>query len=132
VDDRKSHLTWPAQVKTTGDWQAKLRQDTRGGRDGTGRPAGPPLARHIDDAGTNPLGLIFATPKGTICRPSNFSRSALKHAYLAADWRDATGNGTWTWHSLGHVFCTTALFTWKLDATDVSCMAGHAASAPPC
>jgi hypothetical protein len=24
------------------------------------------------------------------------------------------------------VFCTTALFTWKLDATDVSCMAGHA------
>ena len=25
-----------------------------------------------------------------------------------------------------HVFCTTALFTWKLDATDVSRMAGHA------
>jgi hypothetical protein len=24
------------------------------------------------------------------------------------------------------VFCTTALFTWKLDATDVSVMAGHA------
>ena len=24
------------------------------------------------------------------------------------------------------MFCTTALFTWKLDATDVSCMAGHA------
>jgi hypothetical protein len=24
------------------------------------------------------------------------------------------------------VFCTTALFTWKLDATDVSRMAGHA------
>ena len=24
-----------------------------------------------------------------------------------------------------HLFCTTALFTWKLDATDVSCMAGH-------
>lgn len=23
------------------------------------------------------------------------------------------------------MFCTTALFTWKLDATDVSCMAGH-------
>ena len=32
----------------------------------------------------------------------------------------------WTWHSLRHVFCTTALFTWKLDATDVSRMAGHA------
>ena len=37
----------------------------------------------------------------------------------------ARGNGRWTWHSLRHVFCTTALFTWKLDATDVSCMAGH-------
>jgi hypothetical protein len=24
------------------------------------------------------------------------------------------------------VFCITALFTWKLDATDVSRMAGHA------
>jgi hypothetical protein len=24
------------------------------------------------------------------------------------------------------VFCTTALFMWKLDATDVSWMAGHA------
>ena len=32
----------------------------------------------------------------------------------------------WTWHSLRHVFCTTALFTWKLEATDVSAMAGHA------
>ena len=31
-----------------------------------------------------------------------------------------------TGHSLRHVFCTTALFTWKLDATDVSRMAGHA------
>jgi hypothetical protein len=30
------------------------------------------------------------------------------------------------WHSLRHVFCTTALFTWKLEAVDVSRMAGHA------
>jgi hypothetical protein len=27
---------------------------------------------------------------------------------------------------LHHRFCTTALFTWKLDPTDVSRMAGHA------
>ncbi len=26
----------------------------------------------------------------------------------------------------GHVFCATALFTWKLEASDVSRMAGHA------
>ena len=39
---------------------------------------------------------------------------------------DPAGNGPWTWHSLRHVLCTTALFTWKLDATDVSAMAGHA------
>ena len=49
----------------------------------------------------------------------------LKPAYLAAGWRDRDGNGRWTWHSLRHVFCTTALFTWKLEATDVSRMAGH-------
>jgi len=34
--------------------------------------------------------------------------------------------GRWTWHSLRHVFCTTALFTWKLEAVDVSRMAEHA------
>ena len=53
----------------------------------------------------------------------------------AASWHPPTwppggatrdGNGAWTWHSLRHVFCTTALFAWKLDATDVSRMAGHA------
>jgi SRSO17 transposase len=41
-------------------------------------------------------------------------------------WRDSSGDGRWTWHSLRHAFCTTALFTWKLDATDVLRMAGHA------
>ena len=43
-----------------------------------------------------------------------------------AGWRDADGNGKWTWHSLRHVFCTTALFTWKLDATDVLLHGRHA------
>ena len=53
--------------------------------------------------------------------------SGLVNGYpLAAGWRDAGGNGQWTWHSLRHVFCTTALFTWGLDAADVSRMAGHA------
>ncbi len=99
-------------------------------------PAGYPLAEKLaarieavraeQDAGINPLGLIFPSPKFKLCRSSNFNRNVLKHAYAVADWRDNTGNGRWTWHSLRHVFCTTALFTWKLDPTDVSCMAGHA------
>ena len=48
--------------------------------------------------------------------------------YRAAGWRDSAGTGTWTWtwHSLWHVFCKAALFSWRLEATDVSCMAGHA------
>ncbi len=54
----------------------------------------------------------------------------LAPAYRAAGWRDADGDGTWTWtwtwHSLRHVFCTAALFSWRLEPTDVSCMAGHA------
>ena len=53
-------------------------------------------------------------------------RHVLAPAYREAGWRDARGSSTWTWHSLRHVFCTTALFTWRLDAADVSRMAGHA------
>ena len=99
-------------------------------------PEGYPLADKIDarieearaemEAGTNPLGLMFPSPRGKHWRSSNFDRRVLAPAYLAAGWRDAGGNGDWIWHSLRHVFCVTALFTWKLDATDVSCMAGHA------
>ena len=83
-------------------------------------------ARAEQEAGTNPLGLIFPSPKGKHWRSSNFNRGVLQRAYLAVGWRDGNGNGRWTWHSLRHVFCTTALFTWKLDPTDVSRMAGHA------
>ncbi len=101
-------------------------------------PAGYPLADQIAaragqaraerDAGANPLGLMFPSPRGRYWRSSNFDRRVLAPAYLAAGWRDAGGNGTstWTWHSPRHVFCTAALFSWRLEATDVSCMAGHA------
>jgi integrase len=99
-------------------------------------PAGYPLAEKLaarieaaraeQDAGINPLGLIFPSPKFKLCRSSNFNRNVLQPAYAVGGWRDSTGNGRWTWHSLRHVFCTTALFTWKLEPTDVSCMAGHA------
>jgi integrase len=99
-------------------------------------PAGFPLADRLaarleqaaaeQAAGDNPAGLVFPSPTGKHWRSSNFRRNVLAAAYLAAGWRDPAGNGAWTWHSLRHVFCTTALFTWKLDATDVSRMAGHA------
>jgi integrase len=99
-------------------------------------PGGYPLAERLaariaaavaeQDAGINPLGLVFPSPTGRLCRSSNFNRNVLQRAYLAAGWRDGDGTGRWTWHSLRHVFCTTALFAWKLDATDVSCMVGHA------
>jgi integrase len=83
-------------------------------------------ARAEMEAGANPLGLMFPSPHGTYWRSSNFDRRVLAPAYLAAGWRGTGGNGHWTWHSLRHVFCVTALFTWRLDANDVSCMAGHA------
>jgi integrase len=99
-------------------------------------PAGYPLARRLaarveearaeQAAGANPLGLLFPSPMGKHWRSSNFRRNVLGRAYQAAGWRDPAGQGPWTWHSLRHVFCTTALFAWKLDATDVSRMAGHA------
>jgi integrase len=98
----------------------------------SGYPLAERLAARIEtalaekEAGDNPLGLVFPSPKGRHLRSSNFCRNVLQPAYFAADWRDAAGGGRWTWHSLRHVFCTTALFTWKLDAADVSCIAGHA------
>jgi len=84
-------------------------------------------ARAEQESGTNPLGLMFPSPKGCYWRASNFSRRVLDGAYHAAGWRPApAGSPAWTWHSLRHVFCTTALFTWGIDATDVSRLAGHA------
>jgi len=59
-------------------------------------------------------------------RSSNYRRNVLKRAYLAAGWQNADGSGEWTWHSLRHVFCTTALFTWNIEPADVSRLAGHA------
>ncbi|MGH3159308.1 MAG: tyrosine-type recombinase/integrase [Streptosporangiaceae bacterium] len=97
----------------------------------TGYPLAERLAARVEAAraeqaaGANPAGLVFPSPTGKHWRSSNFNRNVLKPAYLAAGWRDAAGNGRWIWHSLRHVFCTTALFTWELDATDVSRMAGH-------
>jgi integrase len=75
---------------------------------------------------TNPSGLTFPSPKGKHWRSSNFARRVLAPAYLGAGWRDPAGNGTWTWHSLRHVFCTTALLTWNIEPADVSRLAGHA------
>ena len=63
-------------------------------------PAGYPLAdklaaraeqaRAEQDAGTNPLGLMFPSPRGTWWRSSNFDRRVLAPAYQAAGWRDPT------------------------------------------
>ena len=99
-------------------------------------PAGWPLAEIVaarvaavsleQDAGTNPLGLMFPAPAGGYWRSSNFRRRVLEDGYLAAGWRAADGTGRWTWHSLRHVFCTAALFDWQLDVTDVAKLAGHA------
>ena len=101
-------------------------------------PAGYPLggqiaaraeqARAERDADTNPLALMFPSPRGGVLGgPLSFYCRILAAAYRAAGWRDAEKSGkTWTWHSLRHVFCTAALFSWRLELTDVSCMAGHA------
>jgi len=110
----------------------KYRQTIYPRRTPGGYPLAEKLAARLDEAraeqetGTNPLALMFPSPTGKYWRGSNFSRNVLKRAYLAIGWRDEKGRGMWTWHSLRHVYCTTGLFTWKLDATDVSRMAGHA------
>jgi integrase len=82
--------------------------------------------RQEQEAGTNPLGLMFPAPAGGYWRTSNFRRRVLEDGYLTAGWRAAGGIGWWTWHSLRHVFCTVALFGWGLEVTDVARLAGHA------
>ncbi len=77
------------------------------------------------EAGFNPLGLMFPAPAGGYWRSSNFRRRVLGSGYRAAGWRADDGCGRWTWHSLRHVFCTAALFDWGLDVTDVAKLAGH-------
>jgi hypothetical protein len=99
-------------------------------------PAGWPLAEMVtarvavvsaeQAAGANALGLMFPAPAGGYWRSSNFRRRVLEDGYMAAGWRAADGSGWWTWHSLRHVFCTAALFGWRLDVTDVAKLAGHA------
>jgi integrase len=99
-------------------------------------PGGYPLADKVADrigaaaaerdAGTNPAGLMFPSPRGAHWRSSNFARRVLAPAYRAAGWRGPAASHHWTWHSLRHVFCTTALFTWHMDPADVSRLAGHA------
>jgi integrase len=98
-------------------------------------PEGYPLAdrvtarveavRREQEAGTNPMGLVFPSPKGKHWRANNFGRRVLMPSYRAAGWRDEDGGRPWTWHSLRHVFCTTALFTWQIEASDVSRLAGQ-------
>jgi integrase len=83
-------------------------------------------ARQEQATGRNPLGLMFPAPAGGYWRASNFSRRVLKSAYLAAEWRGSGASRQWTWHSLRHVFCTTALNIWRMDVADVSRLAGHA------
>jgi integrase len=99
-------------------------------------PSGYPLAEKIQARieqvkmemaqGRNPMGLMFPSPRFKLWRSSNFDRRVLAPAYALAGWRDEDGNGDWTWHSLRHVFCTVALFAWKLNANDVAPLAGHA------
>jgi hypothetical protein len=72
------------------------------------------------------FGRKLPSPTGKHWRSSNFQRNVLKRAYLAVGWRDTDRRDKWTWHSLRHVFCTVALFTWRPDATDVSRVAWRA------
>jgi len=64
-------------------------------------PVGYPLeartqaARAEQDAGANPLGLIFPSPAGKHWWSSNFNH-VLQRAYRAAGWRDERGRGAWT------------------------------------
>ena len=104
------------------DLPAGPRLATRWRRAGGPRRGGPGRA----GSGRQPAGADVPVLAGGILALVQLRPARAAPAYLTAGWRDVDGNGDWIWHSLRHVFCVVALFTWKLDPTDVSCMAGHA------
>ena len=73
----------------------------------------------------NPHGLLSPAPRGGRLYHSNFTKRVLAPAYIAIGWRDDPTTENWTWHSLRHVFCTTALGMWGLSLEDVAILAGH-------
>ncbi|WP_194894620.1 tyrosine-type recombinase/integrase [Catenulispora pinisilvae] len=130
-------------VEQASEFRGRIRQSApKGGKARTTvypavTPRGYPLGamidrrlRELDDVGSGKGGtasLVFPAPRGGLLRASNFTRQVLGPARAAAGWADR-GNA-WTWHSLRHVFCTTALNDWHLPLTDVSMLAGHATTA---
>jgi integrase len=82
-------------------------------------------ARAERDAGSNPAALLFPARGGKYMYACSFYSSIAEPAFVAAGWRAPESTSHWTWHTLRHVFCTTALVEWKLDLTDVSKLAGH-------
>ena len=96
-------------------------------------PSGYPLAAMVERRlaelrnvsgepdGASPL--LFPAGGGTYLRTSNFTRRVLQPARAEAGWSDDGRH--WTWHSLRHVFCTTAFNEWQLPLTDVATLAGH-------
>ena len=96
-----------------------------------GRPLAELLEQRIDEAlqeqarGVNRNALMLPAPRGGYLNSSNFTTRIAGPAYRLSDWRDANGIGSWTWHSLRHTFCSTALDTWDLPVADVSILAGH-------
>ncbi|MEY9894805.1 hypothetical protein ABIA31_008493 [Catenulispora sp. MAP5-51] len=77
-------------------------------------------------AGINPRGLMFPGDRGGWIRRSHLNDRVVKPAYVKAGWRGDQTGGEWTWHTLRHVFCTTALTDWRFSLTLVAQLAGHA------
>ncbi len=83
-------------------------------------------ARAEHAAGTNPHGLIFPSPRGTLWRSSNFARRVLAPAYTTAGWRDPDRNGPGPGTACATSSAPPPCSPGTLDPTDVSRMAGHA------
>lgn len=77
-------------------------------------------------AGINPRGLMFPGDRGGWVRRSHLNDRIVGPAYMKAGWRGDETDSEWTWHTLRHVFCTTALADWGFSLTLVAQFAGHA------
>jgi len=112
-------LVDPAEIPSSGDVgghlyaeapkNRKYRRTIYPRRTPDGYPLAERLAARIEEArteqkaGTSPHGILFPSSSGAHWRSSNFNRRILQPAYLKTGWRNSTGEGRWTWHSLRHV-----------------------------
>lgn len=123
-DEREYRLLLPKGGKT--------RVTIYPARTPSGYPLAENLARRVQEAleeqarGVNPHAVLFPNKHYDYMKSHTLDGTILEPAYAVAGWRAVAGGRGWTFHTLRHVFCSTAIHEWGVIPADVTVLAGHA------